>query len=107
MWRYLVVGAAIPIWGVFGDPKTNIANLFWRESPTPWEAVDGVFYPNRADLSQYVKVDGFHDLNACRKWVETQARAHDDPSITVGDYECGFGFIRGYPGLVVYRKTTR
>ena len=107
MWKYFLIGIGLMIWLVFGEPKTDIANLVWGETPAPWEAVDGVFYPARADLSQYVKVDGFRDLEACRQWVDGQARIHGDPSILLGDYECAFGTVRGYPGLEAYRQTAR
>lgn len=107
MWRYVFLGTLLIGWVVFGDPKNDIANLFWPDSPAPWEDVDGVFYPDRYDLSVYEKADGFADLDSCRDWAENKSREMGDPNVAKGDYECGFGFIRDFSGLSVYRNTVR
>ena len=107
MWRYVIPGVLLIGWVVLGDPKNDVANWIWPNTPAPWEEVDGVFYPDRNDLSVYEKIDGFADLDACRVWAENKGRGIGDPNIAVGDYECGFGFIRDFSGLKVYRNTVR
>ena len=107
MWRYALVGVLLGGWGLLGDPKNDVANLFWPDTPAPWETVDAVYYPNRSDLSFYEREAGFENLDECRDWAVGLALQNSDDGMRVGDYECGFGFLRDWGDLKVYRNTTR
>lgn len=107
MWRFVLVFVGLFGWVLLGEPTRDLANLFWPDAPAPWETVDGVYYPDRYDLSFYEEKVGFADLEECRDWVASRAFSLGDRGIRLGDYECGFGFLREWGGGKVYRNTAR
>ena len=92
---------------IFGTPVTDLHNLLWPNGPAPWERVDAFYYPSRANLSVHRAAYDVKTLDRCRSWVAAQARTHDDPRLTRGDYECGIGKIKDLGSVTVYRITVR
>jgi len=102
----LAIGALI-VWHVLGDPKNDVANVFWKAGPAPWEKVDAFYYPDRSRLSRFEQKLELDSLDSCRSWVQSRANANDDRRLIRGDYECAIGFMRRSGDLRVYRLTIR
>jgi hypothetical protein len=106
-WRSWGIGF-IPVIGlsVGGcDPKTQVAGWFWPSSAAPWEQVDAFYYPDRNNLLSDERHLNVGSVEACRAWVSSRAAARGDPSIALGDYECGVGYLRNSGDMRVYRLT--
>jgi hypothetical protein len=84
-----------------------VENLFWPDSPAPWENVDAVFYPDKDNLALDRQARDVGSLNACRTWVRSMAAAMGDPGMERSDYECGVGRQGTVGDLGVYRLTVR
>ena len=97
---------AIVAWFVFSNPKNDVANWFWSDSPAPWEEVDAVFYPNRNNLSISKARYNVGTVENCRDWAYAEAALLSDPTMQWSDYACGIGQLEKVGGLNVYRITT-
>ena len=69
----LVIGAIALIWLAIGDPKNDIAGLFWLDSGNPWELLDTSY-----------------SLENCRMLVRISARSDSD--MKRGDHECAMRY---------------
>lgn len=99
----LVIG--IGLWFAFGHPARTVADWYWPNDAAPWESVDAFYYPNKADLGTVREQHGLADVQSCRDWVNAQAYADGDPTMTRSDYECGLGEPEPYGILKIYRAT--
>ena len=113
LWRLLPARGSITciailsllIWAAIGDPAQTVANWLWPRSPAPWESVDAIYYPDKAN--QLVSVDNqdVGSLTRCRAWVISTAK-QNDPGLQRGDYQCGVGY-RYSERLNIYRLMVR
>lgn len=99
----ILVGA----WFLFGSPSKTAANWFWPDREAPWETIDAFYYPNREDMSVFLRLSGLGNAQECRDWVFSMASIEEDPGMLRGDYECGVGFIEDFGGMSVYRLTVK
>lgn len=98
----------VAIWIIFGSPKKDIANWFYKESAAPWETVDAFYYPDKNDLNALKMMYGLNSVQACRDWVYREAAANGDAKLLKGDYECGIGRLSNeHYGIPIYRTDTR
>ena len=84
----LIIGIAFVLWFWLGNPSRDIADWFWGYDAAPWEQVDAFYYPDRTDLRKYKSAPNVGSMDACRGWVRSTARMHDDPNLRLGDYMC-------------------
>ena len=97
---------AIVVWFVFSNPKSDVADWVWSNSPAPWEEVDAFFYPNRHNLSISKAHYNVGTVENCRDWAYAEAALRGDPNMQRSDYECGIGQLEKFGDLTVYRLTT-
>ena len=105
-WSITCIGIlSLLIWAAIGDPIQTMADWLWPRSPAPWESVDAIYYPDKAN--QLVSVDNQDagSLTRCRAWVISVAK-QSDPGLQRGDYQCGVGY-RYSAGLNIYRLMVR
>lgn len=100
-----ILGAVALLWLVFGNPGGTIAGWFWPETNAPWERVNAFYYPDRNDLTHDERKLDVGSVEACRDWVDGQARAAGDPDMMNSDYECGVGCKEEGGGMYVCRLT--
>src|SRR5262245_58560318 len=87
-----IIAGVIILWLVFGNSaQSTVAGWFWPDSSAPWESVHVFYYPNKYDLTKDERQLNVGGLQKCRDWANAAARYHNDPSMLVGDYECGIG----------------
>ena len=66
----------------------------------------GFYYPDRSNLSRNQSPTGFKSVDACRTWIEAEARRHHDVRITRGYYDCSVGFLKYFGDMKIYRIIT-
>jgi len=93
------------IWAALGDPVQTVANWLWPRSPAPWESVDAIYYPDKANPLVSVDNQDVGSLTRCRAWVISVAK-QNDPGLQRSDYQCGIGH-RYSEGLNIYRLVVR
>ena len=103
----LLILVAVVLFFVFGSPGKIAADMLWQNDAAPWEKVDAFYYPNKADLTDFIAVRDLESVQECRDSVLAMAAAIGDPGLTRGDYECGIGRIKDFGGMGMYRVTTR
>ncbi len=104
-WMGWVFCGVVLLWLVFGNPGSSIAGWFWPETNAPWEQVNAFYYPDSGDLTQDKRQMDVGSVEACRDWVDEQARAVGDPDMLNGDYECGVGCKEMGEGMFMCRLT--
>jgi len=69
--------------------------------------VDAFYYPNSNDLTVHAEFIDVGSIENCRSVVYAEAANNGDPTMALGDYECGVGVSDKYGSLRVYEKTVR
>jgi hypothetical protein len=97
---------AVFVWASLGDPVGCLAAWLWPGGPAPWESVDAIYYPDKANRFAAMEHPGFRDIADCRAWVSSVAASRRDPGLRRGYYECAVG--HRYPDrLNIYRLSLR
>jgi hypothetical protein len=92
-----VLVAALILWFLFGNPMNFIAGLVYPRSPAPWEVIDLVFLPDRADPQRQMRVPDLHSLLECRTQAQQLAREQDDYAMKKAAWHCQ-ALWPGWPG---------
>lgn len=102
-----IIGALI-LWAIFGSPKHDLADWFYKYEPAPWETVDAFYYPDNNNLAKYSGAYGLKTLDECRDWATRQAIAHNDGFFYHSSYLCWIGKTdKEFAGMQVYRTNAK
>lgn len=99
----LIVMVGAGAWFSLGEPKKQLANWLYPDKAAPWEHVVGFFYPNKHDLSDFIKSPSLVTVASCRDWAFDQASKGGGAFGQRSDYECGVGKSEQWNDLHVYR----
>lgn len=102
----LVIFAAV-LWCVFGEPLSDVAGLFFRSGPAPWEEIDLIYFPDRNSPSASEVTPDISSLDECRTRAFHLALQHDDPDMERGGYECRTTSARLFGSQRTYRLSLK